>query len=157
MGYRGETGNSRGSIIVTDKRSQSSAFLLTMAFFVLFSGQVRSQTASTGALTGLVLDPSGAALRGAVVVLTSQETGATESATSNGEGDFSFLLLPGDYEVKASKTCPGSSHRQCDSKRQGHGNSSLRSTSPPRDRDPERIDRTDHAPDRQLFTWESRE
>ena len=86
---------------------RSSAFLLTIAFFVLFSGQVRSQTASTGALTGLVLDPSGAALRGAVVVLTSQETGATDSATSNGEGDFSFLLLlPGDYEVKASKTGP---------------------------------------------------
>ena len=82
-----------------------SAFLLTMAFVLLFSAKVRSQTASTGALTGLVLDPSGAALRGAVVVLTSQETGATDSATSNGEGDFSFLLLlPGDYEVKASKT-----------------------------------------------------
>ena len=72
---------------------RSSAFLLAMAFFVLISGQARSQTPSTGALTGLVLDPSGAALRGAVVVLTSQETGATDSATSNGEGEFSFLLL----------------------------------------------------------------
>ena len=37
---------------------RSSAFLLTVAIFVLFSGQVRSQTASTGALTGLVLDPA---------------------------------------------------------------------------------------------------
>jgi hypothetical protein len=84
-----------------------SALLLTMAISLLFSGQVRSQTTSTGALTGLVLDPSGAALPGAVIHLTSQETGATDSATSNGEGEFSFLLLPpGDYEVKASKTGP---------------------------------------------------
>jgi hypothetical protein len=78
----------------------------------------------------LTLDPSGAALRGAVVVLNSQETSAIDSATSNGEGDFSFLrLLPGDYEVKVSKTGPGSSHRQCDSKRQSRGNSPPGSTS----------------------------
>jgi len=86
---------------------RSSAPLLTMAFLVLCSGQVRGQTASTGALTGLVLDPSEAALPGAVIQLTSLETGATDSATSNGEGNFSFLLLlPGDYEVKATKTGP---------------------------------------------------
>jgi hypothetical protein len=80
------------------------ALLMTTTFLVLFSAQVRSQTTSSGALTGLVLDPSGTALPGAVILLTSQETGATDSAISDGEGNFSFLLLPpGHYEVKASK------------------------------------------------------
>ena len=87
------------------RHRRCSALLLTMTIAVLFSSQIRSQTPSTGALTGLVLDPSGAVLPGAVVRLTNQETGATDSATSNEEGSFSFLLLPpGDYEVQTSKT-----------------------------------------------------
>jgi hypothetical protein len=82
-----------------------SALLLTMAIAVLFSSHVRGQTASTGALTGWVFDPSGGVLTGAVVRLTNQETGATDSVTSNEEGSFSFLLLPpGGYTVQASKT-----------------------------------------------------
>jgi hypothetical protein len=87
------------------RHCRCSALLLTIAIAVLFSSQIRSQTPSTGALTGLVFDPSGAVLPGAVVRLTNQETGATDSATSNEEGSFSFLLLPpGDYEVQTSKT-----------------------------------------------------
>ena len=84
-----------------------SALLLAAAISVLFSSQAHSQTTSTGALTGLVLDPSGAALPGVVIRLSSHETGATDSATSDREGDFSFLLLPpGDYEVEANETGP---------------------------------------------------
>jgi hypothetical protein len=87
------------------RHRRCSALLLTMAIPVLFSSEICSQTPSTGALTGLVLDPSGAVLPGAVVHLTNQETGATDSATSNEEGSFSFLLLPpGDYEVQTSKS-----------------------------------------------------
>src|SRR5277367_120263 len=86
------------------KHRRHSALLLTMAIAVLFSSHVRGQTASTGALTGLVFDPSGGVLAGAVVRLTNQETGATDSVTSNEEGSFSFPLLPpGGYAVQASK------------------------------------------------------
>ena len=87
------------------QRCRLSALLLTIAIFVLIPSHIRGQTSSTGALTGSVFDPSGTVLPGAVVRLTNQETGATDSATSDGEGSFSFLLLPpGDYDVQASKT-----------------------------------------------------
>jgi hypothetical protein len=74
-------------------------------FFFVFSGQLQGQTASTGALTGVTFDPAGAVLPGVVVRLASQDTGATESTTSDEEGRFTFLLLaPGRYEVQASRT-----------------------------------------------------
>jgi Carboxypeptidase regulatory-like domain/TonB dependent receptor len=93
-----------GSQAKTLLRCRRSALLLTIAVHVLMSGYIRSQTSSTGSLTGSVVDPSGAAVPGAVVRLTNQETGATDSTTSDGEGSFSFLLLPpGDYQVQASK------------------------------------------------------
>jgi hypothetical protein len=52
------------------QRCRRSALLLTIAIFVLISSRIRSQTSSTGALTGSVFDPSGAVLPGAVVRLT---------------------------------------------------------------------------------------
>jgi hypothetical protein len=81
----------------------TNAVILT--FFFVFPGQLQSQTASTGALAGVTFDPAGAVLPGVVVRLASQNTGATESTTSDEEGRFTFLLLaPGRYEVQASRT-----------------------------------------------------
>lgn len=76
--------------------------ILTIA--LVFSGRVRSQTASTGALNGVALDPSGALLTGAVVRLANEDTGAIQSAISDKDGRFNFLLLPpGKYELQASE------------------------------------------------------
>ena len=76
--------------------------ILTIA--LVFSGRVRSQTASTGALSGVALDPSGALLTGAVVRLANEDTGAIQSAISDKDGRFNFLLLPpGKYELQASE------------------------------------------------------
>ncbi len=87
------------------QRRRRRVLLATMIISVLFSSQMRAQTTSTGALTGLVLDQSGAVLPGTVVILTNQETRVTYSAASDGDGRFSFLLLrPGDYKVQASTT-----------------------------------------------------
>src|SRR5277367_4928393 len=91
------------------QRLRRVALVLIAALLVLLSSHARAQTPSTGALTGLALDPSGAVLPEVVVRLIHQKTGATDSATSDGEGRFGFLLLPpGAYEVQASKT--GSVH-----------------------------------------------
>jgi hypothetical protein len=63
-----------------------------------------SQTASTGALTGVTLDPSGAVLPGVIIHLTIEGGSAARSATSDNNGRFGFFLLrPGTYEVQASK------------------------------------------------------
>jgi len=71
----------------------------------LLTGHLASQTASTGALTGVALDPSGAALPGVLLHLVSQETSETNSATTDQEGRFAFpVLRPGDYKLDASKT-----------------------------------------------------
>jgi hypothetical protein len=54
----------------------------------------------TGELRGLVTDPSGGAVPGAKVTLTSQETGETRATTSDNEGRYAFALLKiGDYQV----------------------------------------------------------
>jgi hypothetical protein len=76
-----------------------------MAIATLLSTCLHGQTTSTGALAGVVLDPSGAALPGVVLRLSYTETGHTESAISDEHGRFSFLFLPpGTYQLQASKT-----------------------------------------------------
>jgi hypothetical protein len=90
-----------------DQRSRCrlSAIPVILAIALVFSGRVRSQTASTGAVSGVALDPTGAVLTGVVVRLANQDTGAIQSATSDKDGRFNFLLLPpGKYELQASKT-----------------------------------------------------
>jgi len=63
-----------------------------------------SQTASTGALTGVTLDPSGAILPGVSIELIALDGTQTKVASSDENGLFGFFLLPpGNYEVHASK------------------------------------------------------
>ena len=86
-------------------RWRRSALLVIVTIALVFSNRVRSQTASTGALTGVTLDPTGAVLTGVVVRLVKQDTNAIQSATSDKDGRFNFLLLPpGRYELQASNT-----------------------------------------------------
>jgi hypothetical protein len=62
------------------------------------------QTASTGALTGVTLDPSGAALPHANVRIERLDGTETRAISSDETGAFGFFLLPpGTYEVQASK------------------------------------------------------
>jgi len=86
-------------------RCRWSPPLLILTIALVFSARVRSQTASTGALSGVALDPTGAVLTEVVIRLANQDTGAIQSATSDKDGRFIFLLLPpGKYELQASKT-----------------------------------------------------
>lgn len=86
-------------------RCRCSALPVILALALFFPGDARSQTASTGALTGVAVDPTGAVLPGVRVQLTKRDTGAIQSATSDKDGRFNFLLLPpGQYELQASKT-----------------------------------------------------
>jgi hypothetical protein len=54
----------------------------------------------TASITGTVTDPTGAAIPGAQVTLTSVEHGINRAATSNSTGDYLFAALPiGSYNL----------------------------------------------------------
>jgi hypothetical protein len=67
------------------------------------AGYLRAQTSSTGAVTGVVLDPSGGVMPGVLVGLSRGQTD-DKAFTSNEKGHFAFLLLPpGTYQIRASR------------------------------------------------------
>ena len=62
-----------------------------------------AQTASTGALTGTVTDPSGGVVVGAAVTATNNGTGQSRTSTTDSSGTYKFSLLnPGSYSIKFS-------------------------------------------------------
>ena len=74
--------------------------LLRILAFVLCALQMHGQTANTGAVAGTVIDPSGALVARAAVVVNSQATGEERDVTTDADGNFSVpFLTPGDYEL----------------------------------------------------------
>ena len=76
--------------------------LLPLAILIVLVAASFAQT--SGEITGLVTDSSGAAVVGATVSVTNQATGAVRRVTTNNEGLYAFpSLLPGDYEMKVEQ------------------------------------------------------
>ncbi|MDQ3131954.1 MAG: TonB-dependent receptor, partial [Acidobacteriota bacterium] len=79
---------------------------LAITFFclALCAGQVSAQSqASTGQITGVVSDATGAIVPNATVTLVSQNTNQTLTVTTSDDGVYRFVLLqPGTYTVKSS-------------------------------------------------------
>jgi hypothetical protein len=66
---------------------------------------VTGKAQTSGEITGLVTDSSGAAVVGANVTVTNKATGAMRKITTNGEGLYTFpSLLPGIYELKIEQS-----------------------------------------------------
>ncbi|MBZ5673618.1 MAG: TonB-dependent receptor [Acidobacteriia bacterium] len=81
-------------------------WLLSLCAFVFSaSSSLFGQAASgTSTISGLVTDPSGAAVPGAEVIVRNVGTNVARTLTSNEDGLYQAVSLqPGDYEVKASK------------------------------------------------------
>jgi len=77
-----------------------------VAVMLLCVGAGVAQTVSTAQLSGSVHDPSGAVVPGASVAVSDASKGFNRSTTSDGQGNYQFLLLPpGTYTVTA--TSPG--------------------------------------------------
>ncbi|MFZ3214613.1 MAG: carboxypeptidase regulatory-like domain-containing protein [Candidatus Acidiferrales bacterium] len=73
--------------------------LLSAVIFVPAAALAQGET--TSAIVGQVSDPSGAAVPGATVTITSQETGLLRTAKTDDSGRFDFpQLKPGTYSVK---------------------------------------------------------
>ena len=81
----------------------------TIAVFLpLFCGVLApslSRAQSTGQITGLVTDPSGAIVPDATIEVTNEATGQKRTVTSRDDGFYLLPLVnPGIYQVKASKS-----------------------------------------------------
>jgi hypothetical protein len=67
------------------------------------SSLVMAQSADTGALTGIVEDPSGSVINGAEITATNTATGQSRSRISGRDGSYNISLLPpGKYKVTVS-------------------------------------------------------
>jgi hypothetical protein len=78
-----------------------SLFILIVMSFAI---NLNSQTASTGALIGLVLDPSGVIVSGATIHLTAKNSPEVRSASTDENGWFGFISLPpGGYDLEIDK------------------------------------------------------
>jgi hypothetical protein len=81
------------------------AWFVVIAIGFGLASPLESQTASTGALTGATLDPSGAVVPAVTLHLAKLDGTEKTSAISDEHGRFGFILLsPGTYELHASKT-----------------------------------------------------
>jgi len=77
-----------------------STFVLPLFVFAL--GELVYAQTGTGAISGTVLDDSGAVVPNATVTVTNKATGISRPLTTNTEGLYSApALLAGQYEVKA--------------------------------------------------------
>jgi len=75
--------------------------LVFAAAFLLLPGIVSAQGETTSAIVGQVTDSTSAAIPGAGVTITNQETGLRRSAKTDTAGRFSFpQLVPGTYSVR---------------------------------------------------------
>jgi hypothetical protein len=82
-------------------------YLLLCAFTCLLvafaTNAATSQSLTSGDITGIVTDPSGAAIPNAEVTLNNSATGATQTHTTNDRGSYRFSLMsPGAYTVSVS-------------------------------------------------------
>src|SRR5271165_6875285 len=86
------------------KLSPSSLLRLLCWTILVLHNSASCQTASTGALIGEVLDPSGRGIPNAAVEAKNQETAVSRSTVSDEDGHFAFPLLPpGTYQVEVVK------------------------------------------------------
>jgi hypothetical protein len=75
--------------------------LFVAVLFLVLTPALMGQSAGTGALTGIVTDPSGGSIANATVTLTNLSTNQARTATTGADGSYRFTLLPpGNYKVR---------------------------------------------------------
>jgi Carboxypeptidase regulatory-like domain/TonB-dependent Receptor Plug Domain len=81
------------------------ALVACLAVFSFSTAPAWAQSATTGALTGTVTDPTNAVVAGASIVVSNKATGQQRTTTTDASGAYKLSLLsPGDYSVKFSAT-----------------------------------------------------
>jgi hypothetical protein len=81
-------------------RAWKCVFVLLVAFTLLSSCLLQAQSGTSSAVSGQVVDPSGAAVPNAMVTATDVNTKATRTGETDAAGHFLFSLMnPGTYQV----------------------------------------------------------
>jgi hypothetical protein len=88
-------------------KSKELVWVILGALLIVVAGACASrlcaQSSTTGALTGTVTDPTGAAVPGVTVTLVNNATGQTQTTMTGSNGGYGFsLLAPGSYGVTFS-------------------------------------------------------
>ncbi len=89
----------------TTERNRLFIFQPAVVFLLLLvSGFSLSAQQTTGSISGLVTDTSGAAVPGVSVTATSTATSTVTKVTTNGDGVYRFVTLPsGGYTISAER------------------------------------------------------
>ncbi|HTA47664.1 MAG TPA: carboxypeptidase regulatory-like domain-containing protein [Bryobacteraceae bacterium] len=75
--------------------------VLLSRILCLLAAAMALHAATTGSISGTILDPSGAVVPGVMLTVTNQGTGIQESTMTDGKGFYSFPSLPvGRYDLK---------------------------------------------------------
>ena len=83
---------------------KSLRLILSFTFVLLLLSAAKVSAQTSGEITGLVTDSSGAAVSGATATVTNKATGAARKVVTNSEGLYSFpSLMPGVYELKVEQ------------------------------------------------------
>jgi len=85
---------------ISHNRSVCIASFVCVCLFVILAPSLMAQTDGTGALTGTVIDPSGAPVAFAMVTATSMDTGQVQPSATGTDGTYNFSLHPGDYHLR---------------------------------------------------------
>jgi Carboxypeptidase regulatory-like domain/TonB-dependent Receptor Plug Domain len=88
---------------VSTWKCASIAILIFLVAILISASPALAQSASTGALSGTVTDPSGGTIAGATVTATNLANGQSRTVTTDASGQYKVSLLPpGDYSLKFS-------------------------------------------------------
>src|SRR5688500_7197525 len=78
--------------------------MLRVVFFLLVTNLVALAQINTGSMTGVIQDPSGLAMPGVEITVTSARTGLIRTAVTDESGNWVLTgLEAGAYDVSASK------------------------------------------------------
>ena len=80
-----------------------TALAVVVCSVMLFVAPTLLAQLPTGTILGVVKDPSGAVVPGAMVTATNADTGATRTVTTEADGSYRFSALPvGNYDISVS-------------------------------------------------------
>ena len=91
--------------MMSHKEKLGGLIFVARLFLVLcISTLVLNAQSDRGTITGMVTDPTGAAIIGASLMTTNTGTGVTSRTTTGGNGSYTIALLPvGTYQVSAEQ------------------------------------------------------